>query len=158
MHRHCGVLAWNYPRVAVDGSDRPRYLAGNGVSHPIPAGTRRVGSTSVYHLEVPFDVPGRGSGGPELGSEERPACHPRRAETQLCTMLDERIPMYWRRHSARPGITGWAQVKYQYGSTIEETERKLEYDLYYIKNLSLKLDLAIILATFNVILFGRGAK
>jgi lipopolysaccharide/colanic/teichoic acid biosynthesis glycosyltransferase len=44
------------------------------------------------------------------------------------------------------------------GSTVEETERKLEYDLYYIKNLSFKLDLAIILATFNVILFGRGAK
>jgi len=83
---------------------------------------------------------------------------PRPEQTQLCAMLDERIPMYWRRHSARPGITGWAQVKYQYGSTIEETERKLEYDLYYIKNLSLKLDLAIILATFNVILFGRGAK
>jgi len=83
---------------------------------------------------------------------------PRPEQTRLCAMLDERIPMYWRRHSARPGITGWAQVKYQYGSTVEETERKLEYDLYYIKNLSLKLDLAIILATFNVILFGRGAK
>jgi exopolysaccharide biosynthesis polyprenyl glycosylphosphotransferase len=83
---------------------------------------------------------------------------PRPEQTQLCAMLDERIPMYWRRHSVRPGVTGWAQVKYQYGSTIEETERKLEYDLYYIKNLSLKLDLSIILATFSVILFGRGAK
>src|SRR6267143_1130005 len=83
---------------------------------------------------------------------------PRPEQTQLCEMLEERIPLYWRRHSIRPGITGWAQVKYQYGSTIEETERKLEYDLYYIKNLSFKLDLAIILATFNVILFGRGAK
>jgi sugar transferase (PEP-CTERM system associated) len=83
---------------------------------------------------------------------------PRPEQTQLCAMLDKRIPMYWRRHSVRPGITGWAQVKYQYGSTIEETERKLEYDLYYIKNLSLKLDLAVILATFNVVLFGRGAK
>jgi sugar transferase (PEP-CTERM system associated) len=83
---------------------------------------------------------------------------PRPEQTRLCEMLEERIPMYWRRHSVRPGITGWAQVKYQYGSTIEETERKLEYDLYYIKNLSIKLDLAIILATFNVILFGRGAK
>jgi len=83
---------------------------------------------------------------------------PRPEQTQLRAMLDERIPMYWRRHSVRPGITGWAQVRYQYGSTIEETERKLEYDLYYIKNLSFKLDLAIILATFNVILFGRGAK
>jgi sugar transferase (PEP-CTERM system associated) len=83
---------------------------------------------------------------------------PRPEQTQLCQMLETMIPMYWRRHSVRPGITGWAQVKYQYGSTVEETERKLEYDLYYIKNLSIKLDLAIILATFNVILFGRGAK
>jgi lipopolysaccharide/colanic/teichoic acid biosynthesis glycosyltransferase len=83
---------------------------------------------------------------------------PRPEQTQLCAMLEEKIPMYWRRHSVRPGITGWAQVKYQYGSTVEETERKLEYDLYYIKNLSLKLDMAIILATFNVVLFGRGAK
>lgn len=83
---------------------------------------------------------------------------PRPEQTRLCEILEEKIPMYWRRHSARPGITGWAQVKYQYGSTIEEMERKLEYDLYYIKNLSFKLDLAIILATFKVILFGRGAK
>jgi len=83
---------------------------------------------------------------------------PRPEQTQLCEMLQKSIPMFWRRHSVRPGITGWAQVKYHYVSTIEETERKLEYDLYYIKNLSLKLDLEIILATFKVILFGRGAK
>ena len=83
---------------------------------------------------------------------------PRPEQTKLCKMLEEMIPMYWRRHSVRPGITGWAQVKYRYGSTIEDAKRKLEYELYYIKNLSLKLDLAIILATFKVILFGRGAK
>lgn len=83
---------------------------------------------------------------------------PRPEQTQLCHMLEDAIPMYWRRHTIRPGITGWAQVKYQYGSTIEDARRKLEYELYYIKNLSLKLDLAIIFATFKVILFGRGAK
>ena len=83
---------------------------------------------------------------------------PRPEQTTLCKMLEQMIPMYWRRHSVRPGITGWAQVKYQYGSNIEDAKRKLEYELYYIKNLSLKLDLAIILATFKVILFGRGAK
>jgi sugar transferase (PEP-CTERM system associated) len=83
---------------------------------------------------------------------------PRPEQTKLCKMLEEMIPMYWRRHSVRPGITGWAQVKYQYGSTIEDAKHKLEYELYYIKNLSLKLDLAIILATFKVVLFGRGAK
>jgi len=83
---------------------------------------------------------------------------PRPEQTKLCKMLEQMIPMYWRRHSIRPGITGWAQVKYQYGSNIEDAKRKLEYELYYIKNLSLMLDLAIILATFKVILFGRGAK
>lgn len=83
---------------------------------------------------------------------------PRPEQTKLCEMLEQMIPMYWRRHSIRPGITGWAQVKYQYGSNIEDAKRKLEYELYYIKNLSLTLDLAIILATFKVILFGRGAK
>jgi sugar transferase (PEP-CTERM system associated) len=83
---------------------------------------------------------------------------PRPEQTKLCKMLEEMIPMYWRRHSVRPGITGWAQVKYQYGSTVEDAKHKLEYELYYIKNLSLKLDLAIILATFKVVLFGRGAK
>lgn len=83
---------------------------------------------------------------------------PRPEQKGLCKMLEEMIPMYWRRHTVRPGITGWAQIKYHYGSTIEDAKRKLEYELYYIKNLSLKLDLAIILATFKVILFGRGAK
>ena len=83
---------------------------------------------------------------------------PRPEQTKLCQMLEQIIPMYWRRHSVRPGVTGWAQIKYQYGSNIEDAKRKLEYELYYIKNLSLMLDLAIILATFKVILFGRGAK
>ena len=83
---------------------------------------------------------------------------PRPEQTQLCQMLNELIPMYWRRHTIRPGVTGWAQTKYHYGSTIEDAKRKLEYDLYYIKNLSFKLDLSIILASFKVILLGRGAK
>ena len=83
---------------------------------------------------------------------------PRPEQTKLCQMLEQIIPMYWRRHSVRPGVTGWAQIKYQYGSNIEDAKRKLEYELYYIKNLSLMLDLAIFLSTFKVILFGRGAK
>ena len=83
---------------------------------------------------------------------------PRPEQTKLCKMLEHLIPMYWRRHSVRPGVTGWAQIKFHYGSTVEDARHKLEYELYYIKNLSLKLDLAIILATFKVILFGRGAK
>jgi lipopolysaccharide/colanic/teichoic acid biosynthesis glycosyltransferase len=56
----------------------------------------------------------------------------------------------------KPGITGWAQVRYEYGSTIEDAVEKLQYDLYYIKNLSLFLDLLIVLNTVQVVLFARG--
>jgi lipopolysaccharide/colanic/teichoic acid biosynthesis glycosyltransferase len=53
-----------------------------------------------------------------------------------------------------PGLTGWAQIRHPYGSTIEDARRKLEYDLFYIKNLSLQLDLQIILRTVRIVLFG----
>ena len=56
----------------------------------------------------------------------------------------------------KPGITGWAQVKYRYGSSVEDAVEKLQYDLYYIKNLSLFLDLLIVLNTVQVVLFARG--
>jgi sugar transferase (PEP-CTERM system associated) len=68
------------------------------------------------------------------------------------------IPYYDERHAVRPGITGWAQVKFGYGSTIEDSERKLQFDLYYLKNMSLLLDLAIVLETFKVMVLGRGAR
>jgi len=68
------------------------------------------------------------------------------------------IPYYDERHAVRPGITGWAQVKFGYGSTIEDSERKLQFDLYYVKNMSLLLDLVIVLETFKVMLLGRGAR
>ena len=68
------------------------------------------------------------------------------------------IPYYDERHAVRPGITGWAQVKFGYGSTIEDGERKLQFDLYYVKNMSLLLDLVIVLETFKVMLLGRGAR
>ena len=81
---------------------------------------------------------------------------PRPEQTQLCAMLDERIPMYWRRHSARPGITGWAQVNFPYGESDEDAIEKLKYDLYYIRHYSLKLDAMIILKTVHTMLFGKG--
>jgi lipopolysaccharide/colanic/teichoic acid biosynthesis glycosyltransferase len=58
----------------------------------------------------------------------------------------------------RPGLTGWAQIKYQYGSPVEDAKRKLELDLFYIKHLSISLDVAIIFETVKVILLGKGAK
>ncbi|MCL4854270.1 MAG: sugar transferase, partial [Bryobacteraceae bacterium] len=69
----------------------------------------------------------------------------------------EKIPYYQQRHCVKPGITGWAQVNHKYGDTIEDTIIKLEYDLYYIKNLDLSLDLYIMFQTAKVMLLSRGA-
>ena len=83
---------------------------------------------------------------------------PRPEQPTLAAMLEEKLPYYRQRHSMRPGITGWAQVKYGYGATVEQTKIKLEHDLFYIKHLSMPLDLAIIFETAKVLLSGRGAK
>jgi exopolysaccharide biosynthesis polyprenyl glycosylphosphotransferase len=72
--------------------------------------------------------------------------------------LEARYPLFRLRELAKPGLSGWAQLKYGYGSTVEEQGRKLEYDLYYIKNTSLFLDLVCLLATAKVVLLGRGAR
>ncbi len=72
--------------------------------------------------------------------------------------FQETIPFYIQRHTVKPGITGWAQVKYSYGSSVEDTIEKLQYDLYYIKNISIFLDGLIFLQTVRVVLFGRGAR
>lgn len=83
---------------------------------------------------------------------------PRPERPEFVSMLEEQIPFYGLRHSVRPGITGWAQIKYQYGASVEETKTKLEYDLFYIKHLSIMLDLAVLFETSKVMLSGRGAK
>jgi exopolysaccharide biosynthesis polyprenyl glycosylphosphotransferase len=68
----------------------------------------------------------------------------------------EKVPYYSFRHLVKPGMTGWAQVMYPYASSLEETVEKLKYDLYYIKNMGLLLDLSIYLKTMRIVLFGRG--
>ncbi len=70
--------------------------------------------------------------------------------------LSEKIPFYNARHFIKPGITGWAQVKYPYGENLEDSYNKLEYDLYYIKNRSVTLDIRIVLKTMNTIIFSKG--
>ncbi len=81
---------------------------------------------------------------------------PRPEQPYFCTLLDEKIPYFNYRHSVRPGITGWAQIKYGYGATTEDALRKLELDLFYIKHLSIALDAAVLFETVKVVLFGRG--
>jgi len=81
---------------------------------------------------------------------------PRPERPHFVQQLREVIPYYDERHSVRPGITGWAQVKFPYGSTLEDAEEKLEYDVFYVKHMSLLLDAAILLETVKVMLLGRG--
>src|SRR5579884_1324335 len=83
---------------------------------------------------------------------------PRPERPEFVATLSEQIPYYRQRHSVRPGITGWAQINHKYGDTFEDTIRKLEYDLYYIKNLAPTLDLYIMLQTFKVMLLSRGSQ
>lgn len=83
---------------------------------------------------------------------------PRPERPEFVAMLTEQIPFYAVRQSVKPGITGWAQVRYSYGATIEQTSRKLEYDLFYVKNHTLLFDLAILLETVRVVLLGEGAR
>jgi lipopolysaccharide/colanic/teichoic acid biosynthesis glycosyltransferase len=73
-------------------------------------------------------------------------------------MLSKAIRYYPVRSVVRPGITGWAQVKYKYGNTVEDSKEKLQFDLYYIKNMSLGLDLMIMFQTIKIVLLGRGAQ
>ena len=72
--------------------------------------------------------------------------------------LEKKIPFYSNRHVVKPGITGWAQIYYPYGASEEDALRKLEYDLYYIKHLSISMDLLIIFQTIKVVLFHKGAR
>ncbi|HTW79582.1 MAG TPA: TIGR03013 family XrtA/PEP-CTERM system glycosyltransferase [Terracidiphilus sp.] len=83
---------------------------------------------------------------------------PRPERPEFVQWLTKEIPYYDLRHMIRPGITGWAQVRYKYGSSLEETRRKLEYDLYYVKHLSVGLDLLILFETVKTILTQRGAQ
>ncbi len=83
---------------------------------------------------------------------------PRPERPEFVDTLSNEIPYYNLRHTIRPGITGWAQIRYKYGSSIEDAKEKLRYDLFYIKNMSAGLDLLVFLQTIKIILLGRGAK
>ncbi len=83
---------------------------------------------------------------------------PRPERPHFVRQLAEAIPYYDLRHSVRPGITGWAQVSCDYGATVEESRQKLEYDLFYIKNVSFSFDLMILFQTIKIVVFGKGAR
>jgi len=83
---------------------------------------------------------------------------PRPERPAFVEELAESIPYYSERHSIKPGVTGWAQLRYSYGATSEDAIEKLQYDLYYVKNHNLPLDLLILLQTVEVVLWGKGAR
>jgi exopolysaccharide biosynthesis polyprenyl glycosylphosphotransferase len=83
---------------------------------------------------------------------------PRPERPEFVDELERAIPYYRERHTVKPGITGWAQLCYPYGSSEKDTIEKLQYDLYYVKNRSLLFDLAILVQTVEVVLWGKGAR
>lgn len=83
---------------------------------------------------------------------------PRPERKHFTDELEKQIPFYSQRFNVKPGLTGWAQVCYDYGATLEDAIEKLNYELFYIKNMSLALDAIIILRTVKTVLFGRGAR
>ena len=83
---------------------------------------------------------------------------PRPERPFFVDQLTQEIPFYALRHSVKPGVTGWAQVRYPYGATVEDSQEKLQYDLYYVKNHTLFLDLVVLMETIGVVLTGKGAR
>ena len=83
---------------------------------------------------------------------------PRPERPEFVSELEKKIPYYGIRHSVRPGLAGWAQLKYPYGASENDTYNKLQYDLYYVKNHSLMMDVLILLQTVEVIVLGKGAR
>src|SRR5690606_39465543 len=83
---------------------------------------------------------------------------PRPERPIFVEQLSEKIPFYAERHRVKPGLTGWAQLCFAYADNEEDTREKLRYDLYYIKNQSLLLDLLIIIQTVEVVLFKKGSR
>lgn len=83
---------------------------------------------------------------------------PRPERPEFVAELKKVIPYYSERHFVKPGVTGWAQVRFPYGASVEDAMEKLRYDLYYIKNLSISFDMMIILETIKVVLFRKGAR
>ncbi|MGB5179466.1 MAG: sugar transferase, partial [Gammaproteobacteria bacterium] len=83
---------------------------------------------------------------------------PRPERPEFVEKLSEKIPYYNERHRVKPGLSGWAQIRYSYGASEEDGFEKLQYDLYYVKNCSILLDILVLLQTAEVVLLGKGAQ
>jgi lipopolysaccharide/colanic/teichoic acid biosynthesis glycosyltransferase len=83
---------------------------------------------------------------------------PRPERPYFVEQLKKKLPYYTLRHNVKPGLSGWAQVSYPYGASEEDALHKLEYDLYYIKNLCFRMDILIAIQTIKIILFQKGSR
>ena len=83
---------------------------------------------------------------------------PRPERPAFVEQLTRQIPFYGQRHVVKPGVTGWAQVRYSYGASVEDAIEKMQYDLYYVKHMSLMFDVMIALETVKTVVLRRGAK
>jgi lipopolysaccharide/colanic/teichoic acid biosynthesis glycosyltransferase len=83
---------------------------------------------------------------------------PRPERPEFVSQLTQLVPFYEIRHLVRPGLTGWAQIGYPYGASVEDARQKLAYDIYYVKNASPLLDLIVLFHTAKVVVMGRGAR
>jgi lipopolysaccharide/colanic/teichoic acid biosynthesis glycosyltransferase len=82
---------------------------------------------------------------------------PRPERPNFVDELSNTVPFYYLRHSVKPGVTGWAQINYGYGNSVEDSVEKLQYDLFYVKNVSWALDLLVLLHTVKTVLVRRGS-
>jgi sugar transferase (PEP-CTERM system associated) len=146
MNRHFQVLKFRSMRTDAEGDNRARWAAEND-----PRVTKAGRFIRKYRLdELPQFL--------NVIRGDMSFVGPRPERPEFVEDLRKTIPYYDERHSIRPGITGWAQVQYSYGASVEDAFNKLEYDLFYLKNLSLTFDLAILCRTIRIALGGHGGR
>jgi exopolysaccharide biosynthesis polyprenyl glycosylphosphotransferase len=140
------VLKFRSMRADAEGDGKPRWAAANDTR--VTRVGRLLRRSRIDELPQLFNVL----------KGEMSFVGPRPERLYFVAQLGEAIPFYALRLGVKLGITGWAQVRHAYTASVEDTARKLEYDLYYVKNHSLLLDLVILLETVRVVLFGEGAR
>ncbi|MCC6609945.1 MAG: TIGR03013 family PEP-CTERM/XrtA system glycosyltransferase [Burkholderiales bacterium] len=140
------ILKFRSMRVDAEGDGQPRWAtAGDDRVTRVGRFIRR---TRIDELPQLFNVL----------AGEMSLVGPRPERPYFVEQLTGQIPFYGLRHSVKPGVTGWAQVRYTYSATVEDSVRKLQFELYYVKNHSLLLDLLILVETVGVVLLGKGAR
>jgi sugar transferase (PEP-CTERM system associated) len=158
-----GDVLYHQERVGRDGhvftvhkfrSMRQNAEAGTGAVWASKAGDARVTAVGGFLRKTRLDEL------PQLWNVfvgEMSLVGPRPERPQFVSQLTKEIPFYGQRHIVRPGLTGWAQVRYSYGASVEDAMQKLQYDLFYIKNMSIAFDLFVTLSTIKTVLLRRGA-